>query len=825
MDKSKRYKIILSIITLIFLSVAIANFILVTFVHRLSTDECLWTAEKGKEGMLISNIVPGGVADKAGIKEGDILLKIDGKSFKSPHKAQRYINQLQQNQIARYTIQRGDKIFEVNVLIKKHTNRVSLVMSIVGFVFLIVGYVVIISNPLQYSTRIYFYFSFVFFLVLLFNSISAMAGVFTYIAIAIQRISVVLWGPAVLHFFMTFSKRPSILSKHPRLIYLFYLPSIVVFTYVIFINPAWQYLMNIVVAGYFSVAIYFSSVSCRQIKDEKQRKPLRIVAWGSTLGLIPLGILVFLPDFLTKLIGITEVVVLLSMMVLVPISFGYAIMRYGLMDIGIIIKKSLIYSLVTGIFIVLYIVLVVGLGGVLARKMGVQSQIVNLLFIGIVALAFNPAKERVQRFVDAKFYRQRYNYQKALLELSQELPTLINLDEILAKVLSTLKETLHIEKIAINVLEEGKKIFRTYSQTGIPVGCNCDFMENPAGLTGLIARQKCCQTFYRIDEDMELQKIASEDLEKIKRAGLVLTIPMFYRQRLTGLIHLGPKLSDEIYSQEDMDLLTTVAGQTAIAIANARLHLEELRRQKLENELKLARRIQQDLLPKTDPKIPGLEVVGRSIPATEVGGDYFDYVQRHNRQLLVFVGDVSGKGMPAALYMSKVQGMIQIASSLFQTPKEILIEVNRKIYEGIERKSFITMLTVLFDLERRQAIVCRAGHNPIFLKKSKQNQIELIQSRGIGLGLEKGEIFKRQIEEVTFPLIPGDYFILYSDGLTEAMNANRELFGEDRVREIISSNNYSSATELQDILLTQVEKFRNGAEQNDDITIVTVRID
>jgi len=821
MNRAKRTKIAITILVLLFLVVGSINFILNNVIYRPSTDECLWTNER--EGMRITQIVRGGVTDEAGIKEGDLLLKIDGRSFDTPNQAQVYINSLFEGQTARYSIRRGKQLLERDVRMIKPINFFSIVATVVGFVFLFTGYLVLIFNPLKRLSRSFFYLCFVTFIFVFFNQISFQPRYLFYIFRGIQLLSLILWAPAILHFFSVFPSKKTIVIKYPRLFYLIYLPPLLVVA-LSFIFPRIGIIINYMIGLYIGLSFYFFITEYHKVKEKKEKKALRIILWGMFLGFAPLGLLVLFFNFLVGLIGITVVLIGLGMMIFLPISFGYAVMKYGLMDVTIVIKKGIVYSITTGFFILLYMGLVVGLGGVLAREIGVKSEILYAFFIAIVALALNPVKERIQQFVDKRFYPQKYNYRKMLLGLSQDLPTLIKLDEILKKVSETLKSAVQVKAILISVFESEREAFRIYNRTGVPESCECDFLEYSSGLSRLLSQKKSWVTFYKIEDEPEFKNFTEEELEKIKSAGLVLAIPMFLRDRLKGMILLGAKISGDIYTQEEMDVLLTVAGQTAVAVENARLYLKELQQQRAEEELKIARRIQQDLLPKEPPQVKGLEIAGCSLPATEVGGDYFDYILQNHRRLLVFVGDVSGKGMPAALYMSKVQGMVQMAGSLYHSPKDILKEVNRRIIDGIDKNSFITMLSVLFDLKKKQAIIARAGHTPLLLKKSNREDAEVILPKGLGLGITSGEDFDRKIEEVTIPMQSKDCFVLFSDGLTEAMNPKHELFGEERVKELLNQNYNLSSQEFRNLLLSHAGNFRENEEQNDDITIVIVKV-
>jgi sigma-B regulation protein RsbU (phosphoserine phosphatase) len=307
------------------------------------------------------------------------------------------------------------------------------------------------------------------------------------------------------------------------------------------------------------------------------------------------------------------------------------------------------------------------------------------------------------------------------------------------------------------------------------------------------------------------------------RAGVALAVPMFLQERLAGFINVGPKMSGKVYSQEDITLLSTVAGQAAIAIENARLHKSEIEQQRIKEELDLARKIQQGLFPKANPEIPGLDIAGISVPALSVGGDYYDFIQLGSRKILAVVADVSGKGMSAALYMSKIQGMVQLAAHMYATPKEMLTNINRRIFEGIDRKSFITMILALFDLKKKQVRICRAGHNKALV--GADGAFRFLEGGGIGLGLERGPVFENAIEEVRLPIKSNSVFLFYTDGITEAMNEKKHQLGEQAIVNLLKTKRRHSSWQIEQAILTAVEEFRGPAEQHDDVTMVVVKSD
>jgi sigma-B regulation protein RsbU (phosphoserine phosphatase) len=296
---------------------------------------------------------------------------------------------------------------------------------------------------------------------------------------------------------------------------------------------------------------------------------------------------------------------------------------------------------------------------------------------------------------------------------------------------------------------------------------------------------------------------------------------MFLQERLVGFINVGPKMSGKVYSQEDITLLATVAGQAAIAIENSRLHKSEIEQQRIKEELDLARNIQQGLFPKANPEIPGLDIAGISIPATSVGGDYYDFIQLGPKKILAVVADVSGKGMSAALYMSKIQGMVQLAAHMYQTPREMLTHINRRIFEGIDRKSFITMILALFDMKKKEVRICRAGHNKALV--GINDKLRFLEGGGIGLGLERGPVFEDTIEEVRLPIKSNGIFLFYTDGITEAMNEKKKQLGEKAIVNLLKTKRHQSSWEIEQAILTTVEEFRGSAEQHDDVTMVVVK--
>jgi len=254
-------------------------------------------------------------------------------------------------------------------------------------------------------------------------------------------------------------------------------------------------------------------------------------------------------------------------------------------------------------------------------------------------------------------------------------------------------------------------------------------------------------------------------------------------------------------------------------------HLRRIsERERIQKELEIARTVQMGLLPKENPRIAGFDISGLCKPAKEVGGDYFDFVYLSQNKLGVAIGDVSGKGVPAAIYMTLTKGILQSHADENISPKIVLNKVNKLLYRNIERNSFVSMFYAILDTKEFTLTFARAGHNPGIMINQRDGQSRLLTTDGIALGLEEGTVFDNTLKEQTIKLNRGDTFIFYTDGFTEAMNTNLEEYGDDAFLEIISKNRHLSAAELTKKIVEEIEAFTSEAQQHDDITIVIIKV-
>ncbi len=247
-------------------------------------------------------------------------------------------------------------------------------------------------------------------------------------------------------------------------------------------------------------------------------------------------------------------------------------------------------------------------------------------------------------------------------------------------------------------------------------------------------------------------------------------------------------------------------------------------KERLEEELRIARQIQMSLLPQRAVEMSGLRVAALCLPATEVGGDYYDLLPLGPDRLAVVVADVSGKGTSAALYMAELKGLVLSLSRVHDSPARLLCEANRILAQSLDSRTFITMTYAVVDLGARRVRFARAGHNPLIRLAAGQGQSQVLAPPGLGLGIDRGEAFDAILEEAEVPLDPGDLLVFFTDGLSEAMNPQSELFGERRLRDVIEQASQLGSEELKERILDEIRRFAAGAAQHDDMTLVVLKV-
>ena len=320
--------------------------------------------------------------------------------------------------------------------------------------------------------------------------------------------------------------------------------------------------------------------------------------------------------------------------------------------------------------------------------------------------------------------------------------------------------------------------------------------------------------------DLARLELDSPGVNALREAGVALVVPLVSQGELIGTLNLGPRLSEQEYSTDDRRLLTTLAAQAAPAIRVAQLVREQAHeaaeRERLEQEMRVATLIQQQFLPRTLPDLPQWQIAAYYGPARAVGGDFYDFIEMPGGRIGIVVGDVTDKGVPAALVMARTHSILRAEASRSDSPGAILARANESLVPEMPARMFVTCLFAILDPMSGRIVLANAGHNLPYVR-TDEGVVEL-RATGMPLGLIAGT----QYDETEGVIAPGSNVLLYSDGLVEAHDPGQQMFGFPRLRDAMTIDDAGS--ELLDRLLDDLHTFTGPDwEQEDDITLVTLR--
>jgi sigma-B regulation protein RsbU (phosphoserine phosphatase) len=395
-------------------------------------------------------------------------------------------------------------------------------------------------------------------------------------------------------------------------------------------------------------------------------------------------------------------------------------------------------------------------------------------------------------------------------------------------VAARISETLHVPRVAI--LLSGGGSFRPAYALGYSSAPDVGFLANN-GTLRILAKQREPARVYLDDPNSWLYResaVSDEDRAKLSQLQSELLLPLSTRDKLLGFISLGPKLSDEPYSGTDVRLLKSVAVQTGLALENARLMSaiadEVAHRERLNREVEIAREVQERLFPQTLPPIVDIEYSGACRTALGVGGDYYDFLALPDGKLGVALGDVSGKGIAAALTMASLQASLRAdAMRAGNDIAGLITRVNQMLYDASAEDRYATLFYAQYDPATRRLSYVNAGHCPPILLRSaaKSGRVErLDQAGGTVVGLLKDCAY----EQSEASLAPGDLLVIYTDGFSEAMNPDFTEWGEERLIESIVGCSGLPARGVITRIMQAADAFAAGAPQSDDMTLVVLRV-
>ncbi|MEY2562066.1 MAG: hypothetical protein QOH88_259 [Verrucomicrobiota bacterium] len=306
-------------------------------------------------------------------------------------------------------------------------------------------------------------------------------------------------------------------------------------------------------------------------------------------------------------------------------------------------------------------------------------------------------------------------------------------------------------------------------------------------------------------------------------ATSVLVAPLLYGKQNMGVLALGNGKGTAPFTPSDFVVFKSIAEQSAFALYNAIIYSEANEKKRLDHDLEIARDIQRILLPSEAPVVAGFEISGLNIPARHVSGDYFDYVRVDDERLGVAIADVSGKGVPASIIMAICRSVLRSQATANTSPADVLQKVNRQLYPDIKEDMFISMAYVILDHVHNAVTLCRAGHDAPLHYQHRTQTVTMVKPPGMVVGIDSGSVFDRITGDFVLTLERDDCLLLYTDGVTEALDANGDEFGFDRMVDCVRASAASGAPALITRIIDELRSFVGSQPQNDDITLIAIR--
>ncbi|MFQ5611225.1 MAG: SpoIIE family protein phosphatase [Anaerolineae bacterium] len=621
----------------------------------------------------------------------------------------------------------------------------------------------------------------------------------------------------VVHVFFIFPERSAWLDRFPRLPWLIHLFSPLVGLSTLLLTPGspLDKLAN-VQRAYYVVGIAYLLIGIgrlirtyrRATSGAEMRGQIRWIIWGGTVSAVPWLIFTALPSTF----GQPPLLPLewsISAVVLVPIAFTFAITRYRLFDIDVVIHRSLVYTLLSALLISTYL----GLVGLLSFAFRVltgdanrdKATIIFFSTMGAAAL-FNPARQRIQRLVNRLFYQDRLSIRQFTHRLNQKLGAIVAYEDLARFLIYEVPEQLSISGAYLFMLDGETNRFVAYNSEGD------DSWSLPAN-GPLVER------LLATDGAFALRKV-DPVTEPLRARNIEIALPLVAGERLVGIYAFGPKKSKDFYNSDDVAVFRDLGYRVTVAVENSRLHRALAEQTRWQQEIELARATQKAMLPKQAPEFFGWDLSGFSIPAQEVGGDFFSFHPLGFERLAVAVGDVTGKGMAAALLMSGSVIALAGAVATAPRPSPLLSLVNRVIlpYTGKNQNTALCYAVLQQD---GHLLVANAGGIEPLLRRA-DGRLEWIEVGGLPLGTVAND---DPYAEVSRQLAPGDTVVFISDGLVEARNRAGDMFGFERLEVALrSASAKRGAQSVANHLVREMRRFTGPVPHHDDVTLVVAQM-
>jgi serine phosphatase RsbU (regulator of sigma subunit) len=572
-------------------------------------------------------------------------------------------------------------------------------------------------------------------------------------------------------------------------------------------------LFSLVNLGYGVAGAVLLVDSYRHARVPRLKQQLRVIGVGLILCLSLYSVASSIPTLLN--LRLTEW--LRSILTIAALTVGsgaiaYSMVRYKFLDTKLLARRGILYAVASAVLVGIYLGVVAQLNQFLTGFIGTDTRVFEPVFLIIALILFQPVLTRLEERLDLYFLRDPGDYRNVLKNLGRELLTSIDLDEMLSRSIRTVAEALMLRNAYVVALARGGPL--VYTGSG-----RHPREEDLDPLPDILEHLDPAIESFRLYGPVE-EMPRPDRAHLVNRFHAALVIPLRTKGETVGALLLGDKITGTEYTSEDVTLLSTLAVQMSISLQNGLLLRDRVAVARLEEELNLARRIQKSFLPSRFPPMSRLDVHAVNTPSRQVGGDFYDLVPAGDGTYFLAIADVSGKGVPAALLTSMLQASLRTQADTARSVSTILNNINSLVVKSTTTEQFATFFLARVDERTLTMSFSNAGHNYPVLYRKNGEQEHLVRG-GMILGMFEGIRF----EEEAMDLFPGDRLLFYTDGITEAMNAAGEEFGEERVEALLRGLPPDlTAREMTERILEGLYAFLEGEEPQDDVTVMVLRV-
>lgn len=561
---------------------------------------------------------------------------------------------------------------------------------------------------------------------------------------------------------------------------------------------------------YIAAAIAALRIGHRAVTNVRLKDQVGIILRGIQLAVGLYAIAFILPTLgLIKVYGPLRDAFTIVALLVGAGSIAWSIIRYQFLDTRLIVRQSFVFTVSSALLVGLYLLVVTQLATFVRDVLEIQTPLVDAAFILIILIFFQPLKERVDDLVSRLFLRDRSDPRAILEHFSRQVASVFDIEDLKKLMLSVMTEQLFVERafFVTRGAARNRFVIELAGLSGESIEATDWFFEEAL-------RRGRPAAF----EEFVIDRPLTPMTEILTRWSCRLVVPVVDRGELSAVLVLGEKVSGYKYTVEDVNLLATLSNQLAIAITNARLYQEAIEKQKLEEELNVARQIQRNLLPRALPHSPHYELAAFTQPSRQVGGDYYDFFILPDGILGIVIADVSGKGLGAALLVSQIQAILKAEVRHQRAIARAVANTNFFVSEITAAEQFATMVYAEYNPASRVLTYTNAGHNQPMLVR-QDGRCERLDRGGLVLGVMPNVTY--EVDEVR--LDPMDTVFFFTDGLSDLESPSGADFGEDRIQNLVVKHRALPAEQLSRQIVSEATAFSQGDLGFDDLTMVVFR--